>query len=180
MNQNHYIMSQFTTTEIMLIAKYDWEPNTTAVKDIKVNKNDDALEEMTPAEDLTNSIAVFGQWFKHNNIPDDQCSGLLNNIRCLAMMFNLIPAPHQCPPPPPCACPHQEDAPPCSRPHAEDIPPPPSCLHPHHNDEDIHMELTAPTHAFSESSTQTPAPSHEASMPPPPPAAVASIPHAGP
>ncbi|KAF9439379.1 hypothetical protein P691DRAFT_769979 [Macrolepiota fuliginosa MF-IS2] len=48
------------------------------------------------------------------------------------------------------------------------------------------MEPIAPTHAFSEAAAQTPAP-HEATMPPPPPttaatspAAVASIPPAGP
>ncbi|KAF9442397.1 hypothetical protein P691DRAFT_789526 [Macrolepiota fuliginosa MF-IS2] len=152
---------------------------------LKVDNNEDALEteELSPIGEFTNAIAQFGKWNLSNTIADDneEHAGLLNNITQLAKMFNLIPAPHHCPPPlPPCVHPHQDDAPPCLHPHIEDAPPPLPCQHPHCDDKDISMELLAPTHAFSEAASQTPAPSHEASMPPPPPAAVASIPPAGP
>ncbi|KAF9440252.1 hypothetical protein P691DRAFT_768040 [Macrolepiota fuliginosa MF-IS2] len=169
MDQNHRITSQFTTQELMKIGGFDWAEirddllrmnftevdtstpdNSTA---IEVDNNDNALsyKELSPAEDLTNAIAAFGQWFE-------------NNIRCLTMMFSLIPALHHCPNPPPCTHPHQDDALPCRCLHANDIPPPPL-----------------------EAASQAPAPSHKASMPPPPPtatatlpAAVASIPKPGP
>ncbi|KAF9439735.1 hypothetical protein P691DRAFT_769017 [Macrolepiota fuliginosa MF-IS2] len=155
------------------------QDNSTA---IEINNNDNVLsyKELSPMEELTNTIATFGQWFESNNIKDNKCPGLTNNIRQLTMMFSLIPAPHRCPTPPPCICPHQADAPPCNRLHADDIPIPPPCTQPHCNNEDIPMEPTAPTHAFSEAASQTPASSHEVSMPPPPPAAMASIPPAGP
>ncbi|KAF9440248.1 hypothetical protein P691DRAFT_782865 [Macrolepiota fuliginosa MF-IS2] len=205
MDQNCQITSQFTANEVTTIAGHNWEQvfmdllkmNFMKVDDsaliadasIEVDTNEDAVynEELSPAEDLTNSIAAFGQWFKSNNIPDSQCPGLINNIRCLAMMFSLIPAPHHCPIPLPCTCLHQADAPPCSHLHAEDIPAPPPCDHLHRDDEDTPMELPAPTCTFSEAASQTPAPSHEATTPPPPlaaaatlPAAVASIPPASP
>ncbi|KAF9441439.1 hypothetical protein P691DRAFT_766288 [Macrolepiota fuliginosa MF-IS2] len=149
---------------------------------IEIDNNNNALsyKELSPAEELTNAITAFGQWFKNNNIRDDKCPRLIDNIRYLAMMFSLIPAPHHCPNPPPCICPHQDDALPCHCLHADDIPPPPMCTCPHHDNEDTPMEPPAPTCAFSEAASQTPAPSHKASMPPPPPTAVASSPSAGP
>ncbi|KAF9439571.1 hypothetical protein P691DRAFT_769398 [Macrolepiota fuliginosa MF-IS2] len=63
---------------------------------IKTNNNNDVLsyEELSPVEDLTNAIAAFRQWFETNNIVDDECPGLIDNIGHLAMMFSLIPAPH--------------------------------------------------------------------------------------
>ncbi|KAF9441350.1 hypothetical protein P691DRAFT_766393 [Macrolepiota fuliginosa MF-IS2] len=93
-------------------------------------------------------------------------------------MFSLIPAPHCCPIPPPCIHPHQDNAPPCHHIHADDIPPPPPCIRPHCDNKDIPMEPPAPTCAFSEAASQTPAPSHEATTPPPPPAAAATLPAA--
>ncbi|KAF9439883.1 hypothetical protein P691DRAFT_768657 [Macrolepiota fuliginosa MF-IS2] len=194
MDQNHHIMSQFTTHEIMKIRGFDWieirnnlfKMNFTEVDAstqdnsaaIEVDNDNNALsyEELSPAEDLTNTIAAFGQWFKNNNITDNKCPSLIDNIRCLAMMFSLILAPHCCPTPPLCICPHQDNAPPCRCLHADDIPPPLPCAHPHHDNEDTPMEPSAPTHAFSKAASQTPAPSHEATMPSPHLAAAASIP----
>ncbi|KAF9442072.1 hypothetical protein P691DRAFT_765610 [Macrolepiota fuliginosa MF-IS2] len=150
------------------------------------NNNDDTLEfeELSPTGELTNAIAAFGLWFEDNNIADNEHPSLVDNIRHLAMMFSLIPVPYHCSP---CVHLHQDDTPPCHHPHAEDIPSPPPCLRPHWDNEDIPMEPPAPTCAFSEAASQTPAPSHEVTMPPPPPttaailsAAAASIPPAGP
>ncbi|KAF9439492.1 hypothetical protein P691DRAFT_769599, partial [Macrolepiota fuliginosa MF-IS2] len=193
MNQNHCIMSCYTINELKSIVQTDWE---TVVQDLLSmnfsihrtdNNNNNApievdsggnFEEMTLAEDLTNSIAAFGQWFKNNNIPDDHCSDLISNIRHIAMMFNLIPAPHCCPIPPPCTHLHQDDGPPCRHLHTDDILTPPPCTCPHCNKEDTPMEPPAPTCAFSEAALQTPAPNHEASTPPPPPTAAATLPAA--
>ncbi|KAF9439672.1 hypothetical protein P691DRAFT_769156 [Macrolepiota fuliginosa MF-IS2] len=150
---------------------------------IKVNNNDkddSEFSELTPAEELTNAIATFRQWFKSNNIMDDIHPGLVENIRRIAMMFSLIPAPHHCPTPPPCSWPHQADAPPCAHLHTDNIPTPLPCVRPHHDNKDTPMEPPTPTCAYSEAASQTPAPSHEVSMPPPPPAAAASIPPASP
>ncbi|KAF9441398.1 hypothetical protein P691DRAFT_766333 [Macrolepiota fuliginosa MF-IS2] len=141
------------------------------------NGSNSEYDKISPAGELTNAITAFGQWFGDNNIADNEHPGLIENIRRLAMMFSLIPAPHHCPPPP-CVCPHQDSAPPCPHLHAEDVPPPLPCQHPHCNDEDIPMEPPAPTCVYSEAALQTPAPSHEASMPPPPLAAVATLPAA--
>ncbi|KAF9441070.1 hypothetical protein P691DRAFT_766792 [Macrolepiota fuliginosa MF-IS2] len=135
MNQNRQIASKFTTMELMSIARDKWEqvfmdllamkfkkvdePTTASSSStvpIEVDDNADNIsdDKLSPAEDLTNTIVYFGKWFQSNNIPNNVRSGLINNIRHLAMMFNLIPAPHQCPPPPPpCARSHQDDAIPC-------------------------------------------------------------------
>ncbi|KAF9442631.1 hypothetical protein P691DRAFT_765013 [Macrolepiota fuliginosa MF-IS2] len=154
---------------------------------INEEDNNDDYPEHTPAGDLTNTITAFGKWFESNNISDKDRLPLINNLRCIAMMFSLILAPHHCPTPPLCTCLHQDAVTTCQCLHVDDIPPPPSCVHPHHNDEDIPMEPPAPTHVFSEAASQTPAPTHEVAMPPPPPAAAAtspaataSIPTAGP
>ncbi|KAF9441215.1 hypothetical protein P691DRAFT_766584 [Macrolepiota fuliginosa MF-IS2] len=202
MNQNCQIVSQFMVMELMTITQGKWEqvlmdlltmkfvkvdePTTTGLSSavpIKVdnNANDISDDELTPVEDLTNTIAYFGKWFQSNNIPNNVCSRLIDNIRQLAMMFNLIPAPHRCPPSPlPCICPHQDNATPCQCLHTDDVLTPPPCVWPHCDDEDIPMEPITPTCVFSEAALQTPIPSHEVSTPPPPPAAVASIPPAGP
>ncbi|KAF9439624.1 hypothetical protein P691DRAFT_769273 [Macrolepiota fuliginosa MF-IS2] len=201
MNQDHRAASTFTIDEYSTLVPVTWRsqvmddllhmhfklitPLTTSTADtpIKVdnnNKDDSEDNELSPAEELTNAIAAFRQWFESNNIADNVHPGLVENIRCIAMMFSLIPVPHCCPTPPPCICPHQADAPLCNHLHADDISTPPPCAQPHCGNEDIPMEPPAPTHAYSEAALQTPAPSHEASMPPPPPAAVASSPPAGP
>ncbi|KAF9440972.1 hypothetical protein P691DRAFT_766939 [Macrolepiota fuliginosa MF-IS2] len=52
--------------------------------------------------------------------------------------------------------------------------PPPPCMRPHSNEEDIHMEPPIPTCVFSEAATQTPAPIHVVTMSPPPPPSVLS------
>ncbi|KAF9441042.1 hypothetical protein P691DRAFT_766842 [Macrolepiota fuliginosa MF-IS2] len=93
---------------------------------IEIDNNDNALsyKELSPAGELANAITAFRQWFKNNNIADNECPGLIDNIRHLAMMFSLIPAPHHCPTPPLCICPHQDNALPCRRLHTDDIPPP--------------------------------------------------------
>ncbi|KAF9440064.1 hypothetical protein P691DRAFT_768345 [Macrolepiota fuliginosa MF-IS2] len=197
MNQNHHVASTFTAQELLKLGGFDWmevrddliRMNFTEVDistqdnsaTIKIDNDNDALsydKELSPAEELTNAIAAFRQWFKGNNIVDNKHPSLIDNIRCIAMMFSLIPAPHHCPTPPQCICPHQDDAPPCCHLHTDDIPPPLLCMHPHHNDKDTPMEPPTPTHAFSEAALQTPAPSHEASTPPPPPTAVATSPAA--
>ncbi|KAF9440004.1 hypothetical protein P691DRAFT_768455, partial [Macrolepiota fuliginosa MF-IS2] len=187
MDQNHHITSQFTIHKLMKIGGFNW----TEIRDnlfkinfkevdaftqydnsaaIKVNNNNAlSYEELSPAEDLTNAIAAFRQWFKNNNIIDNEHPGLINNVRHLAMMFSLIPAPHCCPISPQCICPHQDNAPLCCHLHTDNIPTPPPCTCPHRDDEDIPMEPSAPTCAFSEAASQTPAPSHKASTPPPPP-----------
>ncbi|KAF9439872.1 hypothetical protein P691DRAFT_784440 [Macrolepiota fuliginosa MF-IS2] len=183
MDQNRHVASKFTTQELMKIGGFHWteirddlfKMNFTEV-DTSTQDNSAAIEkELSPVEDLTNAIAAFGQWFEDNNIIDSECPSLINNIRHLAMMFSLIPAPHHCPPPPPCTHPHQDDALPCQCLHTNDIPPPLPCVHPHHDDEDTPMEPSTPTHAFSEATSQTPAPSHEASTPPLSPTAVATL-----
>ncbi|KAF9441824.1 hypothetical protein P691DRAFT_790608 [Macrolepiota fuliginosa MF-IS2] len=45
--------------------------------------------------------------------------------------------------------------------------PPPPCLRPHSDKEDIHMEPPTPAHVFSEAATQTPAPLPKEATPPP-------------
>ncbi|KAF9449464.1 hypothetical protein P691DRAFT_759062 [Macrolepiota fuliginosa MF-IS2] len=119
--------------------------------------------------EIIDTLKVVGWWCEHHLseiIDQDNFNVWAETIRLvslLAGLFDLIPGPHQCPtPPPPCSCPH-------------------------HDNKDTPMEPTTPTCAFSEAASQTPAPSHEATMPPPPPimaatlpAAAASIPPAGP
>ncbi|KAF9440785.1 hypothetical protein P691DRAFT_767251 [Macrolepiota fuliginosa MF-IS2] len=193
MDQNHCLASQFTMMELMTITQADWElvlkdlhsmnfinePISDPNMPIIVNKDDNYTnEEISPAGELTNAIAAFRQWFEGNNIQDDKCPGLVDNIRHITMVFNLIPAPHHCPAPTPCMHPHQDAAIPCQCLHADNVPLPPPCICPHHNGEDILMEPSAPTHAFSEAASQTPAPSHEATTPPPPPVTVATLPAA--
>ncbi|KAF9440696.1 hypothetical protein P691DRAFT_767369 [Macrolepiota fuliginosa MF-IS2] len=137
--------------------------NSTVPIEVDDNANDISDRELSPAEDLINTIVYFGRWFQSNNIPDD------------------VQHPTDALPPPlPCTHLRQNDATPCRCLHADDIPTPPPCAQPYCNNEDIPMELPAPTHVFSEAASQTPAPSHEATTPPPPPAAVASIPPASP
>ncbi|KAF9439418.1 hypothetical protein P691DRAFT_769845 [Macrolepiota fuliginosa MF-IS2] len=142
------------------------------------NKDDSEIEELSLVEELTNTIATFGQWFKSNNIVDNVHPGLVENIRQIAMMFSLIPAPHCYPIPLPCSQLHQADAPSYNHLHIDNIPAPPPCTQPHHDDKDIPMEPIAPTHAFSKAALQTPAPSLEVSTPPPSLAAAATLPAA--
>ncbi|KAF9440189.1 hypothetical protein P691DRAFT_768154 [Macrolepiota fuliginosa MF-IS2] len=189
---------QFTTHKLMKIGGFDWsevkddlsrmnfskvdESAQTNNDTIKTDNDDDVLsyEELSPAGELTNAIAAFGQWFRDNNIEDNEHPKLIDNIRCLTMMFSLIPAPHQCPIPPLCVCPHQDDTLPCRCLHTNNIPPPPPCSCLHHDNKDTPMEPSTPTCAFSKTASQTPAPSHEVTMPPPPPAAAAPSPKPGP
>ncbi|KAF9442879.1 hypothetical protein P691DRAFT_764802 [Macrolepiota fuliginosa MF-IS2] len=199
MNQNCCAVSKFTINKYLRLVLVAWRsqvmddllqmhfrlesspPTQGSSAPIEVDNNNQGnseIDELSPADKLTNAIAAFGQWFKNNNIADDICLGLVENIRCIAMMFSLIPAPHHCPIPPPCTCPHQADALPCDCLHADDIPTPPPCIRPHCDNEDIPMEPPTPTCAFSEAASQTPVPSHEATTPPPPPAAVATSPAA--
>ncbi|KAF9440397.1 hypothetical protein P691DRAFT_767824 [Macrolepiota fuliginosa MF-IS2] len=182
MNQNLQVLSQFTWADLTAICS-------------------NAVECAQVYEDL---LAMhFTLWCKKNMHiieSDEECDTLINNLRLLAGVFGLIPAPHKCPPPPPlCAqphldnapphqCPllpppcvhlHQDDAPPCSCLHAEDAPPPSPCLLPHRSDNNTPMGPTTPTHAFSEVASQTPAPILIVDMPLPPltiPAAVATSP----
>ncbi|KAF9439563.1 hypothetical protein P691DRAFT_769414 [Macrolepiota fuliginosa MF-IS2] len=196
MDQNHCIASKFTTSKLMSIGGSNWETifnDLSKMHFVKVNEtpaipsstpievdDDEPLEydDLSLAEDLTNAIAAFGQWFESNNIPDDQCPSPTENIRHLTMMFSLIPAPHCCLLPLPCTHLHQTNALPCAHPHAGDVPPPPPCQCPHCDDKDTPMEPLTPTHAFSEAALQTPAPSHKASTSPPPPTAAATLPAA--
>ncbi|KAF9440109.1 hypothetical protein P691DRAFT_768252 [Macrolepiota fuliginosa MF-IS2] len=50
--------------------------------------------------------------------------------------------------------------------------PPPPCMQPHYNKEDVHMEPPTPTHMFNEAAIQTPAPLPIVAMPPPPPSSM--------
>ncbi|KAF9442151.1 hypothetical protein P691DRAFT_765528 [Macrolepiota fuliginosa MF-IS2] len=199
MDQNHRTASRFTIEEYSRLVPVAWRskvmdnllnmhfglenPPTiqSSSAHIIVDNNDkdnSEIDELSPAEELTNTIAAFGQWFESNNIADNIHPGLIENIRRITMMFSLIPAPHHCPIPPPCTRLHQADALSCTCLHADDIPTPPLCAHPHCNDEDIPMEPPTPTCAFSEAASQTPVPSHEATTPPPPLAAAATLPAA--
>ncbi|KAF9440826.1 hypothetical protein P691DRAFT_767187 [Macrolepiota fuliginosa MF-IS2] len=197
MDQNCRIASQFTTHELIRIRGFNlreikddlFKMNFTEVDAstcdnsiaIKINNDNNALfydEELSPAEELTNAIAAFRQWFEGNNISDKEHPGLIDNIRHIAMMFSLIPVPHHCPIPSPCTHPHQDNALPCQHLHTDDIPPSPPCARPHCNDEDTPMEPSAPTCAFSKVALQTPAPSYKATMPPPPPTTAATSPAA--
>ncbi|KAF9440904.1 hypothetical protein P691DRAFT_779968 [Macrolepiota fuliginosa MF-IS2] len=185
MNQDCHASSSFTVEEYSTLVPPAWRsvvmddllhmqfritlnkmnpPPTAPIKVDNDDKGASDIDELSPTEELTNTITAFGQWFKNNNITDDVCPGLIENIRHITMMFSLIPAPHHCPTPPPCTHLHQANALPCTHLHADNIPTPPP-----------------------KAASQTPAPSHEASMPPPPhaavatlPAAAASIPPAGP
>ncbi|KAF9442878.1 hypothetical protein P691DRAFT_788870 [Macrolepiota fuliginosa MF-IS2] len=149
--------------------------DTSAPIEVDDDEGTSVYDELSPMEELTNSITWFGMWSQNNTITDsNEHDNLMNNIKKLVELFKLIPAPHCCPPPPPpCAHLHQVDALPCPHLHVEDALPPPPCQCPHCDDKEIPM---IPTHVFNEAALQTLAPSHEASSPPPLPAAVASIP----
>ncbi|KAF9439871.1 hypothetical protein P691DRAFT_784441 [Macrolepiota fuliginosa MF-IS2] len=89
---------------------------------------------------IIDAFKVVGPWCeKYTPIiaRDDVYNELKRLVGLIAGLFDLIPGPHQCPTPPPPSSP-------CSRPHRDD--------------EDIPMELPAPTHVFSEAASQTPAP----------------------
>ncbi|KAF9439988.1 hypothetical protein P691DRAFT_768482 [Macrolepiota fuliginosa MF-IS2] len=119
---------------------------------------EDASDNDNELADIINSVTTIGQWCQENVkviVGDvEHCNALKSNIHLLTDIFGLIPAPHQCPTPPPCSLPHWSD-------------------------NNIPMEPPAPICTFSEAASQTPASSHEATCPlPPPPAAVASLPAA--
>ncbi|KAF9440952.1 hypothetical protein P691DRAFT_781004 [Macrolepiota fuliginosa MF-IS2] len=121
MNQDHHTVSSFTIEEYSTLVLPAWRsmvmddllhmqfrialnkmfpPPTAPIEVDNDDKDTSDIDELSPTEELTNAITTFGQWFKSNNIADN----------------------------------------------------------------DIPMEPTAPTHAFSEAASQTPAPSHEASI----------------
>ncbi|KAF9442330.1 hypothetical protein P691DRAFT_765322 [Macrolepiota fuliginosa MF-IS2] len=151
MDQNHRIASQYTARKIVLHANDDWAKVTDdllTMNFMRVGNTDNLNNTVMPQPVEPEAIDSQDDSNIHNVINS------FRMIRQLANLFNLIPEPHQCPPPPP----------PCS------------CLH--CNDKDIPMEPPAPTHAFSEAASQTPAPSHEATTPLPPPSAAATSPAA--
>ncbi|KAF9442629.1 hypothetical protein P691DRAFT_765011 [Macrolepiota fuliginosa MF-IS2] len=130
---------------------------------------DNSQEDEDNVHDINNVLNVVGQWCE-KYVPiiehDDAFKELKRVVSCIANLLGLIPGPHQCPAP---------------------SPPPPPCSRPHCDDEDTPMEPPTPTRVYSEAASQTPALSHEASMPPSPPtaaatspAAAASIPPVGP
>ncbi|KAF9440294.1 hypothetical protein P691DRAFT_767971 [Macrolepiota fuliginosa MF-IS2] len=173
MNQNFQVLSQFTWADLMAICS-------TAGKCVQVyedlltinftlvgdhtspgtyNKQDsDAIISDTEEEEKINinavayCLSIHGQWCEKNRHieGDEECNTLINNLRLFAELFDLIPAPHKCPPPPPpCTRPHQDDAPihwcppttplcaclhqdgalPCPHLHTKDAPPlSPCCL----------------------------------------------------
>ncbi|KAF9439490.1 hypothetical protein P691DRAFT_786393, partial [Macrolepiota fuliginosa MF-IS2] len=177
MNQNHRAMSKFRMDEYVRIVPLS--ERSSVMEDLMQmkfqiildDKHDPTLN-VPPQQEATNSqidkddvheiidaFRIVGPWcekFAPTIAHDDAYNELKRLIGLVASLFNLIPGPHQCPAPPP----------------------PPPCSRPHRDDEDIPMEPPAPTRAFSEAASQTPAPSHEASTPPPPPAAVATSPAA--
>ncbi|KAF9439695.1 hypothetical protein P691DRAFT_769107 [Macrolepiota fuliginosa MF-IS2] len=179
MNQNHRAVSKFTMDDYVWIVPI---ASRSAVMDdlmqmkfqVILDKDNciptsppqpEAADSQIDEDDIHEIIDAFkivGPWcekFMPIIERDDAFKELKRLVGLIANLFNLIPGPHQCPVPPP---------------------PPPPCSRPHRDDEDIPMEPLAPTRVYSEAASQTPAPSHEASMPPPPPAAVASIPPASP
>ncbi|KAF9442421.1 hypothetical protein P691DRAFT_789474 [Macrolepiota fuliginosa MF-IS2] len=101
MNQNHQIVLMDLLT--MKFIKVD-EPITASLSNtvpIEVDNetNDISDGELTPAEDLINTIAHFGKWFQSNNIPNDTHSGLIDNTSEAA---SQTPAPsHEASRPPP-------------------------------------------------------------------------------
>ncbi|KAF9441598.1 hypothetical protein P691DRAFT_766094 [Macrolepiota fuliginosa MF-IS2] len=178
MNQNHRVASSFLFNEYIRLvpiversavmdnlmqmkfrAILDENPTTpmpppSQVADSQIDEDD--------IHEIIDAFKIVGPWcekFTPTIVCDDVYFKLKRLVGLIADLFDLTPGLHQClapsPPPPPCSCLH--------------------C-----NDEDIPMEPTAPTCAFSEAASQTPVPSHEASTPSPLPAAVASIPPAGP
>ncbi|KAF9440660.1 hypothetical protein P691DRAFT_781684 [Macrolepiota fuliginosa MF-IS2] len=213
MNQNHCLLSQFTWANLLTICPTAGKCtevyqdlltmnfmlmgnpiSTSSCKEQKSNSNiKDIEEEVININRIAYDLSLYSQWCKKNRKTiegDEEHDALLNNLRVFASIFRLIPAPHWCPPPPSlCMHLHQEDMLPCSHLHTEDITTPP-CLLPHQSNDDVPMELAAPTHSFSEAALQTPAPIHKVDMPPPPPiipaavttspAAVSSIPKPGP
>ncbi|KAF9441520.1 hypothetical protein P691DRAFT_766186 [Macrolepiota fuliginosa MF-IS2] len=126
---------------------------------IEVDEEDND-EEHTPyfhVEDMgdaNDAIAACGSYTNGKTLSalkdDEHYAVFLENLKRLALLFNIIPAPHQCPPPPPCVRLHVEDAPPpptCPRLHAEDAPAPPPCSLPHRGDDEAPMEATPPPHS---------------------------------
>ncbi|KAF9440146.1 hypothetical protein P691DRAFT_768206 [Macrolepiota fuliginosa MF-IS2] len=229
MNQNLQVLSQFTWADLMAICPNAGKcvqvyedlltMNFTLVGDHAShgnhNQESDTIisdikekEEEIDVNTVAYCLSIHGQWCEKNRYiieSDEECNTLINNLRLFAELFGAIPAPHKCPPPPP--CPHALGLtrmmlysigalcqPPCVHvctkmiPHHARIftlkmPPPLPCLLPHQSNDDTSMELTAPTCAFSEAASQTPAPIHVVDMPPPPPsipAAAAPIPKPGP
>ncbi|KAF9439944.1 hypothetical protein P691DRAFT_784181 [Macrolepiota fuliginosa MF-IS2] len=107
MNQDCCTVSSFTIEEYLRIVPIVWRsqvmddllhmhfrlitpltaPNpSTPIKVDNNDKDDSEIDELSPVEELTNTIAAFGQWFKSNNIVDNVHPGLVKNIR------NLNPA----------------------------------------------------------------------------------------
>ncbi|KAF9444967.1 hypothetical protein P691DRAFT_762943 [Macrolepiota fuliginosa MF-IS2] len=190
MNQNHRAMSKFRMDEYVrlvplsdrssvmddimqmkfqIILEDDERDPNPSVPPQQTRDDTNIEEDEDTVQEINNVLNIVGRWCE-KYVPiierDDEFKELKRVVGCIANLLDLIPGPHQCPAPPP-------PSPPCSRPHRDD--------------EDTPMEPLAPTRAFSEAASQTPAPSHEASTPPPPPAAAAtspaaaaSIPPAGP
>ncbi|KAF9439657.1 hypothetical protein P691DRAFT_785568 [Macrolepiota fuliginosa MF-IS2] len=186
MNQNRRLASQFTSKELTTLAPTTWEQVFIDLLNMKFTKVDEATptiptdtarsDKAADAQideddiyDIIDAFKIVGPWCeKYTPIiaRNDAYNELKRLVGLVANLFDLIPNPHQCPAPPPT---------------------PPPCSRPHRDNEDVTMELPATKRVFSEAASQTPAPSHEATMPPPPPAAaatslaaVASIPPAGP
>ncbi|KAF9441906.1 hypothetical protein P691DRAFT_765768 [Macrolepiota fuliginosa MF-IS2] len=187
MNQNHRATSKFRMDEYVRIVPLS--ERSSVMEDLMQMKfqiildneheptlnvppqqeEDDAYTGVDGIQDIIDAFRIVGPWcekFAPTIERDDAYNELKRIIGLVAKLFDLIPGPHQCPVP---------------------IPPPPPCSRPHRDDEDTPMEPPAPTRVFSEAASQTPALSHEASMPPPShaaaatsPAATASIPPAGP
>ncbi|KAF9440070.1 hypothetical protein P691DRAFT_768330 [Macrolepiota fuliginosa MF-IS2] len=178
MNQNHHAASKFMMDDYVqhvpealrsIIMDNLMHMKFQVILDKDANKTLPQPEASTTQEDddgdiqdIIDTLQIVGLWCeKHTPIimHDKSYNELKRLVGMIASLFDITQGPHQCP----------------------TVPPPSPCPCPHRDEEDIPMELPAPTRVFSEAASQTPAPSHEASMPPPPAAAAAaSIPPAGP
>ncbi|KAF9439816.1 hypothetical protein P691DRAFT_768811 [Macrolepiota fuliginosa MF-IS2] len=147
MNQNHHVASQFSTEELeqlypeegicfqifvdlMKMGFILLQPKPNSSTPIEVDNNDEdasKFDELSPAGELTNTIAAFGQWFKDNNILDNECPSLIDNIRHLAMMFSLIPDIPMEPITPTCAFSRAASQTPAPS-HEDSTPPPPPAV----------------------------------------------------
>ncbi|KAF9439949.1 hypothetical protein P691DRAFT_768561 [Macrolepiota fuliginosa MF-IS2] len=157
MNQNHHAASKFKMDEYVQIVPLAERSASNPIPNVLTQPEvADTQFDEDDIHKIINAFKIVGPWcekFTPTVAHDDAYNELKRLVGLIASLFDLIPGPHQCPTPPP---------------------PPPPCSRPHRDDEDIPMEPPAPTRAFSEAASQTPAPSHEASTPPPPLAAAAS------
>ncbi|KAF9440396.1 hypothetical protein P691DRAFT_782484, partial [Macrolepiota fuliginosa MF-IS2] len=145
----------FDKLKFQAISVPEGTPDPTPIEVDKEDNDEENIPDFLVEDmgDANNAIAACGSYTNGKTLStlkdDEHYVVFLENLKRLALLFNIIPAPHQCPPPPHCVRLHVEDAPPpptCPRLHAEDTPAPPPCSLPHRSDDDAPMEATPPPH----------------------------------